>query len=1392
MLKICLILTILISNWNGSLKHLCHAALANITQSPTTTPSNFTQLPTRFPSTTRPTPTKSPSTSALDRDWKIVCNLFSISPCVSSTTASFATVSLVSGEYRITNIFCRQNSQRVALPDNIGSLDVLDTLNLYSCDVTGEIPSSLGMIRSLTYLDLSYNPSLTGDIPQSFSNFNLNANSMYISLLYTNIGGSVPCGNYENLIPYNNRYFLSNFGGACFPVCTTALANKMYTWISEYDSMVDDFYTQRTLSHPQPCLNSMCKAGEYADMSSNVPQNITCRQCPMPFSGSQPFSMSPKACYSIVTNVGGSFVALALSLYLIVIYVYYARFHFAAFVRMERITLPLIAYYKITIRSLLKLQSQLKARSYIDTAERRLKRGTNILMRGFHVLTFYILSSLVVFVWTCIVYFAIMWRRMYDSLVLLNGVRSSLDTFVETINDLFKFSVSLPDFVQDLIEPTRKFLIMISKISLNFGAVKIDCIGGKAPFNLLVQILIFGLAVIVVMSEYQVFKVNMFGELFSNFLNVISSRSYRKFTMNEDDRFHWSFGRYLLFLFYSSIASISSAFLDYTLVLKFFLTLIRFETLTYFYKLAQFSSFLPLWWWVFPFFGGIFIQFGDNKNLGKITDPQNVCDVSVPGMEGVDSYLVYITSYITIFLMLPIVYEVGKIIAPGNRIKYRRDLMKIAERRATLPLGRLYSIIPAYVTKYYKAFTAVSDTFRRILFLTAFDIWVAELAERWLALVRQAIPAMMSSRTSNLEDFDGISKGTTKLGEDVTVAKPIVSKRGSLGWSAVVQDSSTSIKQLSDFRESEMNVKIINSFEGMHIIQRMFISQSHFNDQNDISKSATSNALANNDNAIEIILEAVRNTQFFNSLFAPKPLSSSHSLEDPSHIIVNPEVDIQQTVDNIHISAYEPTSLPTVTSPPSSPSLTSDNTTSLTIVVVVDKLNADDIQSVIETQAEMESEAKEETVVFKNGHVFMGLFVDNMAQGEGKITFASGNVVYIGGFHQGKYHGRGILITKAEKLMIDCYFVYGVAHGHGKILKIEEDQLTINEIHWRNGISTICSCITLREIYEGEFNEAGQYHGEGHLLSFHNGESYNGGWEKGKRNGRGTCIYANGSSYIGEWKNDLYHGPGSLLEENGREYSGDFAFGKRMCVRIGLSPASDPLEERLRWQDYQAFVVMPSFSDFMSYQYRRILYFLQWPDKGTGIFLKSDWLIPRVILNMKIKQKNPIIFNLFISTIELPLKVLNLAIDWTRSLIAASFVWYGFGHLCLSRSRDTWRQIFYNYCIFFCSALGIWTRQARKIYNMEECIHAMNVTSSVSTSRTVSADYKKEKDTLSPMASMHHASSKANSTLHKEGSKDLNNEVDMTVRWARYQRAWTSIINPRGVLFFCATLLRTF
>jgi hypothetical protein len=72
---------------------------------------------------------------------------------------------------------------------------------------------------------------------------------------------------------------------------------------------------------------------------------------------------------------------------------------------------------------------------------------------------------------------------------------------------------------------------------------------------------------------------------------------------------------------------------------------------------------------------------------------------------------------------------------------------------------------------------------------------------------------------------------------------------------------------------------------------------------------------------------------------------------------------------------------------------------------------------------------------------------------------------------------------------------------------------------------------------------------EGNGVLRHGGEVCNGQFKGGRRDGKGTVVYANGNRYVGEWASGDENGGGELTDAAGKVlFQGQWAFGLFVCV----------------------------------------------------------------------------------------------------------------------------------------------------------------------------------------------------------------------------------------------------
>ena len=76
-------------------------------------------------------------------------------------------------------------------------------------------------------------------------------------------------------------------------------------------------------------------------------------------------------------------------------------------------------------------------------------------------------------------------------------------------------------------------------------------------------------------------------------------------------------------------------------------------------------------------------------------------------------------------------------------------------------------------------------------------------------------------------------------------------------------------------------------------------------------------------------------------------------------------------------------------------------------------------------------------------------------------------------------------------------------------------------------------------VYTGQRNGKGKIEGKG-LMTWPNGDRYDGMWKKGLMEGEGTYYYANGLVYQGQWSKGNIKGHGTFRFPNGNVMEGDW------------------------------------------------------------------------------------------------------------------------------------------------------------------------------------------------------------------------------------------------------------
>ena len=182
--------------------------------------------------------------------------------------------------------------------------------------------------------------------------------------------------------------------------------------------------------------------------------------------------------------------------------------------------------------------------------------------------------------------------------------------------------------------------------------------------------------------------------------------------------------------------------------------------------------------------------------------------------------------------------------------------------------------------------------------------------------------------------------------------------------------------------------------------------------------------------------------------------------------------------------------------------------------------------------------------------IYDGEWQDGWRCGEGIEYYENGRQKFKGTWNRSRYHGKGVY-TYENGNVIEGEWIDGLLEGEA-IFKDRDN--CVYKRSYKNGEiiqeqlisgtpkpSPDAKRVIKSEtgIYEGEVGFTGKMHGKG-VMSYINGNRYEGGFKEGVKHGRGVFTWANGDVYDGEYANGLRNGRGVYSSKNGNKYDGEW------------------------------------------------------------------------------------------------------------------------------------------------------------------------------------------------------------------------------------------------------------
>lgn len=142
---------------------------------------------------------------------------------------------------------------------------------------------------------------------------------------------------------------------------------------------------------------------------------------------------------------------------------------------------------------------------------------------------------------------------------------------------------------------------------------------------------------------------------------------------------------------------------------------------------------------------------------------------------------------------------------------------------------------------------------------------------------------------------------------------------------------------------------------------------------------------------------------------------------------------------------------------------------------------------------------------------------------------------YVGYFKYGLFHGRGLLISKDEKMVIDCEWYNDEIiriYGERKATRSELQSLDLDNYE------PLFSAKSLSHF--GDVHCQGNCKDGYGIYSFDNGDVYEGYWEGGLFNGKGSYTTTDNYKLEGNWKEGRLEGRGYLETDIGKKIYASF------------------------------------------------------------------------------------------------------------------------------------------------------------------------------------------------------------------------------------------------------------
>ena len=450
-----------------------------------------------------------------------------------------------------------------------------------------------------------------------------------------------------------------------------------------------------------------------------------CIKCPQGRITPDPASTHLEECVSPEVNFYTGSVVLVFTFIFALDYVGNGRFSRIAFLRQERVTRHLLGTARTVITYLENYRYKAEAdRVYLTS------------MRMFRVTLFLLLSCVLIALLIIVHSIMLLFRVIFKAMIVL----ASLSIKIPFLNKIDSLLLVLSEVLQMnflyyyLLLPFGLVIRFLAALELDFSAVNVTCDGATAPLKLLINVIIMGVVIIIISSEYQLYTLITQTMLTKRFAQVISSPSYRRRCLYKNREIHekmnkaWVVSTKYLYTLFITLINISGEKFDVMHVsMQFFVSLV---------KLRDFVE-----------WNGIMHAYSESCNLVK-------------GFENFDIRIAYGASILAWIIFFPAAYEIANVLIPGT---YPGAAPLVAQDK---------KVAANFKQKGYSMF--LYHCFRKAFrwsSVYAFDLWWAESRRRWMEFITKKAPYDVNLCAPGLDGAKAVSELMVKA-EDEKLFNP--------------------------------------------------------------------------------------------------------------------------------------------------------------------------------------------------------------------------------------------------------------------------------------------------------------------------------------------------------------------------------------------------------------------------------------------------------------------------------------------------------------------------------------------------------------------------------------------------------------------------------------------